>query len=36
VEEVRLKHPQSAAEVEHYLDIWLYPTLTVHDFKILL
>ena len=24
VEEVRLKHPQSAAEVEHYLDIWLY------------
>ena len=24
VEEVRLKYPQSAAEVEHYLDIWLY------------
>jgi putative transposase len=24
VEEVRLKYPQSAAEVEHYLRIWLY------------
>ncbi len=24
VEEVRLKRPQSAAEVEHHLDIWLY------------
>lgn len=24
VEEVKLKRPQSAAEVEHYLDIWLY------------